>query len=101
MPKNDLTGKKFGKLIAICFQGSNGRHCYWLCRCDCGKKVAPHIEDEGLSDAAELLIASGILTALAGIFFACIAVAGLIDGFAATKTAEYDSYQDLIYDWKD
>jgi hypothetical protein len=33
----NLEGKRFGKLIAIKWTKFNGRHRYWLCKCDCGK----------------------------------------------------------------
>ena len=36
----DLTGKKFGRLIVIRRDGSdNSKHATWLCRCECGNKV--------------------------------------------------------------
>ena len=34
----DLTGKKIGKLIPIKWTKFNGRHRYWLCKCDCGNE---------------------------------------------------------------
>ena len=38
MPKNDLTGKKFGRLQVIEFAGMNrSRHSLWICVCDCGQ----------------------------------------------------------------
>ena len=37
MPKvNDLTGQRFGKLIAIRKDGHLGKKVAWLCKCDCG-----------------------------------------------------------------
>lgn len=48
MNTTDLVGKKFGKLTVIKFdrveykrdaKGKNRDRGYWLCRCDCGKKV--------------------------------------------------------------
>lgn len=33
----DLTGKKFGKLTAIAYDGKRGRKAYWVCQCECGK----------------------------------------------------------------
>ena len=33
---NELTGQKFGKLVAIMLSGKVGRNNAWLCRCDCG-----------------------------------------------------------------
>jgi len=36
----DLTGKRFGKLIALKRAGSDKhRKALWLCECDCGKKI--------------------------------------------------------------
>lgn len=34
---NDLTGKKFGRLLVIERAENRGRQTYWKCRCDCGK----------------------------------------------------------------
>src|SRR5215467_6708753 len=35
--QHDLTGKRFGKLLAVQCVGSNkSRKRVWLCRCDCG-----------------------------------------------------------------
>jgi hypothetical protein len=37
MPKAlDLTGKRFGRLIAISKAESRNGKTYWLCKCDCG-----------------------------------------------------------------
>jgi hypothetical protein len=37
----DLTGKRFGKLIALnSFRRENDKHYFWNCKCDCGKNVA-------------------------------------------------------------
>ena len=39
----DLTGQRFGKLIAeTCAGRTAGRHWVWSCVCDCGNKVAIH-----------------------------------------------------------
>jgi hypothetical protein len=40
MPKRiDLSGKRYGRLVAIRFHGKNERRkSLWLCRCDCGKE---------------------------------------------------------------
>ena len=32
----NLTGKKFGKLTAIAYNGKRGRKSYWVCQCECG-----------------------------------------------------------------
>lgn len=45
MPKKrDLTGQRFGSLVAIsiCGQDSIGRYV-WKCKCDCGKEVTNHV----------------------------------------------------------
>jgi hypothetical protein len=35
----DLTGKRFGRLVVLSFEGSNSAHMsLWLCKCDCGNK---------------------------------------------------------------
>jgi len=37
-PKDDLTGRRFGRLIAMEFVGRSKHHqAHWRCRCDCGK----------------------------------------------------------------
>lgn len=33
---NDLTGKRFGKLIVLGLEQAGGRHPQWYCKCDCG-----------------------------------------------------------------
>ena len=35
-PKFDLTGKRFGRLVAIAYAGGSG--CRWDCVCDCGSR---------------------------------------------------------------
>lgn len=40
MPKAlDLTGKRFGKLVALERAPSRNRNTYWLCQCDCGNQT--------------------------------------------------------------
>ena len=34
----DITGKKFNNLTAICHEKRNGKNNYWVFQCDCGKK---------------------------------------------------------------
>lgn len=34
----DLTGKRFGKLVAIKKVASRNKNTYWLCQCDCGNQ---------------------------------------------------------------
>ena len=33
----DITGKRFGRLVAIGFSHKRGKAKYWECKCDCGK----------------------------------------------------------------
>lgn len=37
--RNDLRGKRFGKLIALNDVGSKRNKRIWLCKCDCGNKI--------------------------------------------------------------
>jgi hypothetical protein len=37
----DVTGKRFGKLVALEYSHSNNGRTYWLFECSCGKKVGP------------------------------------------------------------
>lgn len=38
--KNDLTGRKFGRLTVLGYAGRNKfDHVMWLCRCDCGNET--------------------------------------------------------------
>lgn len=39
MRANDLTGKRFDRLTAICRSGHSGNKILWLCKCDCGKTI--------------------------------------------------------------
>lgn len=36
----DITGQRFGRLVAIERVGNKGAGCIWLCQCDCGEKKA-------------------------------------------------------------
>lgn len=36
MRVRDLTGQRFGRLVALTRVGSRGNKALWLCRCDCG-----------------------------------------------------------------
>jgi len=70
----------------------------------CWQTINVPVEHKDIGDVSTsgwLLVASGFIALIAGLIFLAIAIEGLIDGYAATKTAEYDAYQDLIYDWKD
>ena len=40
MKKNDLTGRKFGRLTAIMLLDIPGTHAKWICQCECGKQRA-------------------------------------------------------------
>lgn len=35
----DLSGQRFGRLVAIRVMGSRNGKCVWLCRCDCNRRV--------------------------------------------------------------
>jgi hypothetical protein len=35
----DLTGQRFGALVAVRFLGRRGGNTMWLCRCDCGAEA--------------------------------------------------------------
>lgn len=37
--KQDLTGRKFGKLTVVSEAGHRGKNVAWLCICDCGKET--------------------------------------------------------------
>lgn len=39
MAREDLTGKKFGRLTVIKFAHSKNRKSYWVCKCDCGNET--------------------------------------------------------------
>lgn len=39
MLKNDLTGKKFGKLTVVEYLGRKNHSSFWRCICDCGNEV--------------------------------------------------------------
>lgn len=32
----DLAGRRFGRLVAVSYQGKSGRNAAWFVRCDCG-----------------------------------------------------------------
>lgn len=36
----EISGKKFGRLLAVDRIGSRAGHALWLCRCDCGKSTS-------------------------------------------------------------
>ena len=39
MPIKDLTGQRFGKLVAIKACGKKEKKTVWLCKCDCGNEI--------------------------------------------------------------
>jgi hypothetical protein len=39
MPAANLTGIRFGQLIAERRNGQRNNHALWICKCDCGKEV--------------------------------------------------------------
>ena len=42
MQINDLTGKKYGRLLVIGKADALNGHTRWLCKCDCGKECIVH-----------------------------------------------------------
>lgn len=36
----DLTGQRFGRLVAVCYAGHRGKRRLWQCHCDCGATTA-------------------------------------------------------------
>lgn len=38
-PFIDITGQRYGRLVAISRQYLLGHREYWLCQCDCGNRV--------------------------------------------------------------
>lgn len=41
--KNDLTGKKYGRLTVLSYSHKEHSHSHWLCKCDCGEDVVKSI----------------------------------------------------------
>ena len=52
--RDDLTGKKFGKLTVLYLDPNYvpkaGRHAIWLCKCDCGNEIS--VESNHLKDGS-------------------------------------------------
>lgn len=49
-PKNDLIGRRFGRLIVMSYVEHNpkevtSRGCRWLCKCDCGNEIIARTQD--------------------------------------------------------
>lgn len=40
----DLTGVRFGRLVAVRISGKVNRKNFWLCRCDCGRDVCVPVD---------------------------------------------------------
>jgi len=57
--KKDITGQRFGRLVAICAtEKRQGSSIIWKCRCDCGKVVEvsmKHLQDGGTRSCGCLL----------------------------------------------
>jgi len=41
----DLTGKRFGRLVAVHYSESRNGHSYWFCLCGCGSHVIVRAQD--------------------------------------------------------
>jgi len=52
MPRIDLTGQRFGRLVVIKLfsTGSHGKHARWECLCDCGMKTTVRSNSLRLAD---------------------------------------------------
>lgn len=57
-------------------------------------------DDKGLSEEGVGLIGSGVLTGLVGFMMFGSAISTMIDAVASLKTIEYDSYREIVTDWK-
>jgi hypothetical protein len=66
-------------------------------QCGVNSIVQPARQVDGdISSTGWLLIGSGFLAAIIGVFILGIAVAGMIDAIANIKTVEYDAFHDLL-----
>lgn len=50
LPREDLTGKRFERLVVISFEEHdpkdvNSKGCRWRCRCDCGNEIIVRTQD--------------------------------------------------------
>lgn len=43
MARKDITGQRFGRLVAIRPNGEQGKNTKWLCRCDCGNETTTNV----------------------------------------------------------
>lgn len=43
MARKDITGQRFGRLVAIRPNGKQGNNIKWLCRCDCGNEITTNV----------------------------------------------------------
>jgi hypothetical protein len=57
--------------------------------------------DKGLSDNGWILIISGIVAFIFGLFIAVWSIEGVLNAWASLHTADYDAYQSLLDDWRD
>lgn len=39
MDGEDLTGRRYGRLVVTAYEGTRDRQRYWRCRCDCGRET--------------------------------------------------------------
>lgn len=39
MAKMDITGQRYGRLVALHIEQTFSRHTHWRCKCDCGREV--------------------------------------------------------------
>jgi hypothetical protein len=39
MKTRDLSGARFGRLVATSLDSIRNQHAYWHCRCDCGRET--------------------------------------------------------------
>lgn len=115
MNKEDLIGKKFGKLLVIKFdrvehrrdsKGKNRDKGYWICKCDCGKEVSieRNVLVTGKTKSCGCLIkenaklrAKKLLVDLTGKKFGKLVVLGI-------EKSEHKTYKNgnnrIIYFWK-
>lgn len=88
-----ISEKEYSSSQMTSFLDSQGRQA-----CCVLSQATPVEKDEGLSDAGQLLVGSGIVTALFGIFIACMSVSGIIDAIADSQKTEYSAFEDLMID---
>lgn len=64
-PPHDISGQRFGKLVAISIAGRTKRGSRWLCRCDCGNEARCLITNlrRGVSKSCGCLSMGGAISA--------------------------------------